>query len=61
VRGVRQALEVLERLHPAYHAQWTQWRALAQQFDMDGLARALLPYTAHVPTSALTQNKGAPV
>ncbi|EXU80841.1 ATPase [Comamonas aquatica DA1877] len=41
VRGVRQALAQLEQAHPAQAALWTQWRGLVQQFDMDGLARAV--------------------
>ena len=41
VRGVRQALAQLEQDHPAQAALWTQWRGLVQQFDMDGLARAV--------------------
>lgn len=41
VRGVRQALAQLEQAYPAQAALWTQWRGLVQQFDMDGLARAV--------------------
>ena len=41
MRGVRQALAQLEQDHPAQAALWTQWRGLVQQFDMDGLARAV--------------------
>ena len=41
VRGVRQALAQLEQAHPAQAVLWTQWRGLVQQFDMDGLARAV--------------------
>ena len=41
VRGVRQALDVLERDYPAQSALCRQLRQMAQQFDMDGMARTM--------------------
>lgn len=41
VRGVRQALDGLEQHYPAQAAVWQKLRHLAQQFDMDGIARAM--------------------
>ena len=46
VRGVRQALQVLERLHPQHAALWAQLRDLAQQFDLDGMARLVALHSA---------------